>query len=488
VGVPVTEVQRAAVRSVSLTIVGFLFSMLLAALAALLVSRRLVRATRQVSRAAALLGTGEVPPVDTLQVAEMNELLLSLHQAGLKLAESEATRVRYLEDCEKARAAAEQAQAVAEEQNRSKDDFLAMLGHELRNPLAAVTSGIAVLSLPNVSEDLSAKTKAIIGRQTKHLTFLVDELLEAHRVLSGKITLMKSPLDLQVAVQNCVAAFEARGAVARHRLRVDASPVIVDADPTRLEQIIGNLIENAIKYTPEGGTISVHVHVQDDTGILSVADTGIGIAPELLPKIFDVFVQGKVINRIKGGLGIGLAVVNSLARQHGATLSAESPGPGLGSVFTVRFPLATRTGTRSDTSPSHGVAHKASVLVIEDNQDVREMTCALLAEYGFHVVSAANGGAGIDSAKANGPDVALVDIDLPDMSGYDVASRIREDERLTNIQLIALTGYGQLSDKEKALASGFDVHLKKPVNIDDLIRAINEFKNRRIDQHRLHEK
>lgn len=481
VGVPVAEVHHAAVHSVSLTILGFAVAILVAILGAILISRRLVRAICKVSESATLLGTSKVPPIEPLQVAEMNELQLSLHQAGRMLAESEASRARHLEDCEKARAAAEQAQAVAEEQNRSKDEFLAMLGHELRNPLAAIASGVTVLNLSNVSSELAAKTRTIIVRQTKHLTFLVDELLDAHRILSGKITLMKAPVDLQVAVQNCLAAFEARGATSRHRLSVDVSPAVIDADSTRLEQIIGNLVENAVKYTPEGGAISVQVKIEGDSAVFSVADTGIGIAPELLPKAFDVFVQGKVINRVKGGLGIGLAVVNSLAKQHGATLTANSAGPGLGSVFTVRFPLSEQRTPNSAMSQTLALSSKASILVIEDNQDVREMTCAMLAEFGFHVVSAENGRAGIESAKANVPNVALIDIDLPDMSGYDVATSIREDKRLAGIQLIAVTGYGQLSDKEKALACGFDVHLKKPVNVGDLIKAIDDFKRRRIE-------
>lgn len=479
VGVPVTEVHRAAIRSVSLTILGFVVAIIVAALGAILVSRRLVSAIQRVAESAHLLGASRVPPVENLRVTEMNELQRSLHQAGLMLAESEAGRARHLEDCEKARAAAEQAQAVAEQQNKSKDEFLAMLGHELRNPLAAIASGVTVLNLPNVSNELSAKTKTIISRQTKHLTYLVDELLDAHRILSGKITLMKSPVDLQAAVQNCLAAFEARGATLRHQLTVNASSALIEADPTRVEQIIGNLVDNAVKYTPEGGSILVQVKTEGEVAIFSVADTGIGISAELLPKAFDVFVQGKVINRIKGGLGIGLAVVNSLVKQHGATLTAESPGPGLGSTFTVHFPLLQQGKSNPALSQPYVASMKTKVLVIEDNHDVREMTCAMLSEFGFQVVSADNGRAGIDSAKMNMPEVALVDIDLPDMSGYEVAARIREDERLADMQLIAVTGYGQLSDKEKALACGFDVHIKKPVNVSDLITAINDFNRRR---------
>lgn len=478
VGVPVKEVEQAAVRSVALTAMGFLIAIVVAVTGAFLFGRRLVGAIDKVSRSAHLLGRREVPPIEDLRVDEMNQLQMSLHQVGNLLNESECARVRHLEEAEKARAAAEQAQAIAEAQNKAKDEFLAMLGHELRNPLAAISSGVTLLDLPNTDSVLAAKVKGIISRQTRHLTHLVDELLDAHRILSGKITLTKSPVDLKTAVQSCIAAFEARDAIRGHYLSMDLVTAVIDADATRLEQMISNLIENALKYTPEGGSITVSVRIEENLAIFSVADTGVGIAPELLSKAFEVFVQGKVINRSKGGLGIGLAVVNSLAKQHGATLVADSRGPDQGSVFSIHFPLSKHLSEDPAAHQSSRISTSAKILVIEDNRDVREMMCALLSECGFEIVSAENGKNGIDSAFANLPDIALVDVDLPDMSGYDIAAVLRKDPRSAGIKLIAVTGYGQPSDREKAFANGFDVHLKKPVSIDGLLAAINTSERR----------
>jgi signal transduction histidine kinase/ActR/RegA family two-component response regulator len=475
VGVPVKEIEQAAVRSVALTAIGFLIALVFAVSGAILFSRRLVSAIDTASYAANLLGQRKVPPLDHSRIDEMNQLQMSLYRAGSLLVESETARVRHLEEAEKARAAAEQAQATAEAQNKAKDQFLAMLGHELRNPLAAIASGVTVLNLPTTDPDRAAKVKSIIERQTTHLSHLVDELLDAHRILSGKITLAKAVVDLQSVVQSCGEAFEARGAFGQHQLRLDLSTAVIEADPTRLEQMVSNLVENALKYTPEGGAITVSVKSDGSQGIVSVADTGVGLPPELLSNVLDVFVQGKVINRSKGGLGIGLAVVNSLAQQHGATLVVESPGIGQGSTFSIRFPLASHVPADRHAPKTHSRVRTAKILVIEDNRDVREMLCAMLTEFGFEIVSAENGQNGLESAFANLPDVALVDIDLPDMSGYDVAHRLRNDPRSAKMQLIAVTGYGQSSDREKAIASGFDVHLRKPLVIDDLVAALEVF-------------
>ena len=314
VGMPVDEIEHAAVRSVALTSLGFVLAIGFAVTGAILFSRRLVGAIDKASHAAELIGQRQIPPLEKLAVEEMNQLQMSLHRAGRLLVDSEAERNRHLEAAETARAVAEQAQAVAEAQNRAKDEFLAMLGHELCNPLAAITSGVTLLSLPGSDEVRAKKATVIMERQTRHLVHLVDELLDAHRILSGKLTLSKTPIDLAAAVGACLASFEARGAMRSHRISSALSPVVIEADPTRLEQMISNLLDNALKYTPEGGAIHITAAADDGCAMLSVADNGVRISAELLPNMFDVFVQGKVINRSKGGLGIGLAVVNSLAR------------------------------------------------------------------------------------------------------------------------------------------------------------------------------
>jgi signal transduction histidine kinase/ActR/RegA family two-component response regulator len=473
VGVPVDEIERTAVRSVALSAAGFLIAIVFAIGGAVLLSRRLVRAIGHASAAAEALPHYRVPEVTDVRVDEMNRLQAALQRAGRMLVAGEADRRRVLEEAQRAQAHAEAAQKVAEDQNRAKDEFLAMLGHELRNPLAAISSGVAMLNMPGTDGERAARVKAIIERQTRHLTHLVDDLLDAHRVLNGKITLARTPLDLKAAVEACLVAFEARGATKTHRFGVDLAPAVILADPTRLEQMITNLLDNAVKYTPEGGSIAVRVHVEGGGAVLDVTDTGIGLPPELLSKAFDVFVQGKVVNRSKGGLGIGLAVVDSLARQQGATLAAASPGLNRGSTFTLRFPLAAALPAAPAAPPSAGLAGSARVLVVEDNRDIREMMCLMLAEHGFAVDAAPDGKAGIAGALADAPDVALVDIDLPDMSGYEVAARLRADPATAGIRLIAVTGYGQETDRSRALAAGFDAHFTKPVPVEALVASIN---------------
>jgi signal transduction histidine kinase/ActR/RegA family two-component response regulator len=472
VGVPVSEIEGVAARSVALTAAGFVIAIGLAIAGAFLFSRRLIGAINHVQASAEMLPKHEVPSVTDLRVEEMTRLQTSLHRAGQLLVEGEAVRQQSLHDATRAREHAELAQKIAEEQNRAKDDFLAMLGHELRNPLAAISSGVAVLNMPTNDSERMAKVKGILQRQTQHLTHLVDELLDAHRILNGKIRLSPVPVDLKHAVESCLASFDARGAGKTHTVTAELASVMIEADPTRLEQMICNLVDNALKYTPEGGSINLSVQVADGCAVLAVADNGIGLEPELLKKAFDVFVQGKVVNRTKGGLGIGLAIVNSLARRHGATLTADSPGPNRGSTFTLRFPL-----TEADPVAAKHDEHKVSlgvrVLVIEDNRDVREMMSLMLSELGFVVHAASDGASGMAIASAVLPDVALVDIDLPDMSGYEVAAALRANSATAGMALLAVTGYGQAADQQQASAAGFDRHFAKPVSIDDLVVAIN---------------
>ncbi|GGX85462.1 hypothetical protein GCM10007386_15410 [Pseudoduganella dura] len=471
VGVPVSEIEKIAVHSVALTAGGFLITILLAVAGAMLFSRRLISAIDQASASAEALPAYRIPPVADLRVEEMNRLQMALHRAGHLLVAGEATRQRSLEEAKNARIHAEQAQKIAEDQNRAKDEFLAMLGHELRNPLAAIASGVTLLNMPDIGSERFSKVKAIIQRQTRHLSHLVDELLDAHRILSGKIRLAKSPTDLKVVVESCLASLEARGATRTHEVSVFASSAVVQADPTRLEQMICNLLDNALKYTPEGGSITLRVLAKGEDAIVEVTDSGIGLSPELLDKAFDVFVQGKVINRAKGGLGIGLAVVNSLAKLHGAELTAYSAGINQGSTFTLRFPLAAADPAALPQRTA-GAAGTARVLIIEDNRDVREMTSLILCELGFAVHTAVDGESGLQAASTILPDVALVDIDLPGISGYEVAEKLKSDCATEGIKLIAVTGYGQATDQQKARDAGFEMHLTKPVPIEELADAI----------------
>jgi PAS domain S-box-containing protein len=352
--------------------------------------------------------------------------------------------------------------AATEAANLAKDTFLAMFGHELRNPLAAISSAAQVLALADSVNDL-ARPRAVIERQVRHLKRLVDELLDASRVQMGKITLERRPLNLREAVDHALSVLQAATTRGRHPFVVDTDDVGVNADPVRLEQIVLNLLTNAVKYTPAGRTITVTVHAAGDDAVLTVRDEGVGIPASALPRIFDLFVQADMtMDRAQGGLGIGLALVQTLVRLHGGTVTAASDGPGRGSVFTVRLPRVQLDPSAGGTAPpSPLVVHR--VLIVEDNEDSREMLRVVLERQGQEVFEAADGVEGIAVAARVRPDVALVDLGLPVIDGYEVARQLRRLPEPPS-QLIALTGYGQLEDRRRCLEAGFDDHIVKPID------------------------
>ena len=466
VGVPVAELEATTAHAVSLTAATLLCAVAVACIGALLFARRLLAATEYLGAATEGMVEGWLPPPADLRITELNALEKVLHAVSARLIRLETARQRHLAEAQAAR-------SLAETQNRAKDEFLAMLGHELRNPLGAISSAIALIQM-GASGQAAERAHQIIGRQSRHLAHLVDELLDANRVLSGRVTLAPVALDLAAAVRDVVQTLQTQGTTAEHRVELDLEPVWVSCDPTRLQQVIGNLVENAAKYTQAGGWIRVSVHPAPDAAGMAefaVADDGKGIDPELLPRIWDVFVQGKVLSRAKGGLGIGLAVVKSLVEQQGGSVSVASPGPQQGSTFAVRLPLAAAPGSAAaaDGAAADAVAPGRRVLLVEDNDDLRDMTCALLQSRGCTVMTAADGRSGIALAARQRPDVAFIDIDLPDISGYEVARALACQG---GIRLVAVTGYGQPDDVGRALDAGFDLHLKKPVRIDELERAM----------------
>ena len=364
----------------------------------------------------------------------------------------------------------ETARAEAEAANRSKDEFLAMLGHELRNPLGAISSAAHVLSRMAGGSAATTRASDIIGRQVEHLARIVDDLLDVSRVVVGKVALRLQAVDLAELARR-VATLHGGPAGARHAITVHATPAWVSGDPTRLEQILTNLLANAVKYTPAGGQITVAIGREGDRAVVSVRDTGAGIRADLLPRVFDLFVQGdRSLERTAGGLGIGLTLVRQLVELHGGTVGATSDGPDRGSTFTIRLPaLATTPGSDDAVRPvSSGPSRR--VLIIEDNEDAREMLRNLLQLSGHEVHEAGDGATGVEQARRVRPEAALIDIGLPGMDGYEVARRIRAD--LPGTRLVALTGYGQPEDRDRALAAGFDVHLVKPVDPDQLERLL----------------
>ncbi len=359
--------------------------------------------------------------------------------------------------------------------DRAKDEFLAMLGHELRNPLGAIAGAVRVLQLAETPDDRANRARDVIGRQLTHLSRLVDDLLDVSRVTMDKTVLARQPLNLADVVAHALSTWRSSGRLDRHRVSVEVSPVWVDADETRIEQILSNLLANALKYTAAGGDLAVRVKPDGDAAILQVADSGVGIPPNLLERVFDLFVQGDGgLDRRQGGLGIGLTLVRRLVELHGGRVEAASDGPGRGSVFTVRLPRIEASAPLPGSGPAGRPPRRLRrVLVIEDNDDAREMLCTALRLIGHEVHEAVDGKTGLELATELRPDVALIDVGLPGLDGYEVARRLGAVEGRESMRLIAITGYGQLEDRRRALDAGFDAHVTKPVAPDRLAELID---------------
>jgi len=372
------------------------------------------------------------------------------------------------------------------EADRRKDEFLAMLGHELRNPLAAIRNAHSVLTRLDFGDDRARRQRGVIDRQTRHLARMVDDLLDVSRVTLGKIALKVQGVDLEEVALSCLRELGTATLAQRPdlQLEVDTAPVRVEGDPVRLEQVISNLLQNAIKYTPPGGRIALRVAEEEGEAVVRVRDTGIGIPPEMLQRIFDLFTQVESsLPRAQGGLGLGLPLVRSLVELHGGRVAVESEGQGRGSEFVVRLPLG-REGVKSrdrslPRSPRAGTAAGLLVLVVEDNRDGRESLRDLLEIWGHRVELAEDGNDGLAKALTSRPDVALIDIGLPGIDGNELARRIRASMNGDCPCLIAMTGYGQPEDRTRALQAGFDTYLVKPVEVDTLSRLLGETRERR---------
>lgn len=357
--------------------------------------------------------------------------------------------------------------------DRRKDEFLATLAHELRNPLAPMRNVLEIMQLKEGSDPFMRWSRDIIGRHVAQMTHLVDDLMEASRITQGRLELRKQQIDIIDAVQHSIEISNALMEKSRHvfTIKKPDTPLIIEADSTRIVQIISNLLTNAAKYTPEGGNICLSLLQEGHEVVLSVRDSGIGIPPEHLPNVFAMFSQLKpALERSQGGLGIGLALVRGLVELHGGTIVARSEGDGKGSEFIVRLPIATSSISTATVAekPSAISTDSLRILVVDDNIDAAE-SLALLLEFSGHITRSAHTGmAGLAAAEEFHPDAVLLDIGLPDISGYEVARRIRQQPWGEKIMLIAATGWGQDKDKEQALHSGFDNHLTKPVDFQKL--------------------
>jgi signal transduction histidine kinase len=341
VGIPVDVLEASARRAVMVASLGLAAAVLCALALALYFSRRMAASIDSAASSAAALGRGDAPQPFVSNVLELDRLHTALEAAGRILQRERDTRERAEQERSALFASEQEARRLAENQNRAKDEFLAMLSHELRNPLAAISHSVALLEHPRVVGETAVRARAIIKRQSRHLGRIVDDLLDLGRLMNGKVVLVRQRLDLAEAVRDCVQAMQLTGRADSHHLSVDVALAWIEADPTRIEQIISNLIGNALKYTPPGGSIAVNVASVGHNAVLTVRDNGIGIPSELLDRVFDVFVQGSgSLDRAEGGLGIGLALVRQLVLLHHGEVEAVSPGNGMGSTFIVRLPLA----------------------------------------------------------------------------------------------------------------------------------------------------
>jgi signal transduction histidine kinase/CheY-like chemotaxis protein len=362
------------------------------------------------------------------------------------------------------------------EESRRKDEFLAMLAHELRNPLAPIQNAVCVLQHVDSSDERLGYARSIIGRQVTHLSRLVDDLLDVSRITLGKVKLQKEPIDLAAIVARAVETSRPGIEARRHQLTVTLprEPLRLEGDPTRLAQVIGNLLANAAKYTDEGGKIFLSAARNDGEIIVRVRDTGIGISADLLPRIFDLFIQGdRSLARSEGGLGIGLSLVHRLVELHGGSVRAHSDGIGQGSEFVVRLPALEapshgETPPLKGVGPSNGVSRRR-ILIVEDNIDGAESLAMLLNLIGHVVYIAYTGLEALETAKIVNPQYVLLDIGLPGMSGYEVARHLRELPAFAATKLIAMTGYGQEEDKQNSREAGFNHHLVKPVDPEVLL-------------------
>jgi signal transduction histidine kinase/ActR/RegA family two-component response regulator len=455
-----------------MSLLGLAATTMLALLAAWLVGDVLI-----VQRVRKLMGTAERIAAGDLDARSgidyANEEIGNLAQALDRMAAS-------LQKKESARSLAERELRAADQR---KDEFLAMLAHELRNPLAPISTGAHLLKLLHSDNAQITQTCSIIVRQVDHMTSLVDDLLDVSRVTRGLVSLSTQVLDLKRVVDDAVEQIRPLITARRHRVVIDVppSPAHVKGDHKRLVQVVANLLNNATKYTPEGGTLQLQLEADGQDYVLTVLDDGIGMEPALVERVFDLFTQAeRTPDRSQGGLGLGLALVKSLVELHGGTVQASSPGLGKGSSFTVRLPRYTQDVALTAAPSLERLAEGASplrILLVDDNVDAVHTLQLYLHSAGHQVEVAYSAGDALELAKTFVPEVFLLDIGLPDFDGNELARRLRQLAQTSNATLIAMTGYGRQQDRDAATAAGFDHYLVKPVNttqLSDILAAAAE--------------
>jgi two-component system CheB/CheR fusion protein len=399
-----------------------------------------------------------------------------LELAAGHIATAVANASAYEVECKLVRAREEAERAAGREEalreaNQRKDEFLAVLSHELRNPLGPISNSLQILDRTEPGGELATRARAILNRQVRHLASIVDDLLDLTRISRGKIELELRRVELKGLVGRAVedhAPEFTRRQVALE-FRTDAAPLWIDADPTRIVQVVGNLLQNACKFTAPGGHVRVSATRDRGSALIQVVDDGLGIEPELFPRLFQPFAQGdQSLHRKSGGLGLGLALVKGLVELHRGTVEARSDGANRGAEFIVRLPVLRSQHHRAEPRPLQARGPSRRVLVVEDSVDHAETLHVLLSLSGHEVEQAHDGPTGVEKAHDFGPDIVLCDIGLPGMNGYEVARALRADPAHASTLLVAVTGYGQPEDKRRSAEAGFDHHLRKPVTLDQL--------------------
>ena len=459
IGVPVETITAAAREAQLMSLLGLGVTTMLALLAAWLAGDILiVQRVRKLMETARRIAAGELEARSGISYGneEIGRLAAALDEMAAALQAKEAAR--------------SQAERELRAADQRKDEFLAMLAHELRNPLAPISTGAHLLKLLHSDNAQITQTCAIIARQVEHMTSLVDDLLDVSRVTRGLVSLSTGVLDLRKVVDDAAEQIRPLISARRHKVVLDlpSEPVRVKGDHKRLVQVVANLLGNATKYTPEGGHIALRLVESEDSYVLTVTDDGIGMEPALVGRVFDLFTQAeRTPDRSQGGLGLGLALARSLVELHGGSVSAASPGLGKGSTFTVRLP---RYGQEAEMQVLDVVRHAASaqaplrVLVVDDNLDAAHTLNLFLASSGHRVEIAYNGFDAIEVAKVFSPQVCLLDIGLPDMDGNELARQLRRLPQTSGALLVAATGYGRQQDRDAARDAGFDHYMVKPVN------------------------
>jgi signal transduction histidine kinase len=408
----------------------------------------------------------------------LQERTLELHeQAVLLRGEQERAHERDLAMQRKRfeAEALEHQMAQMAEADRRKDEFLAILAHELRNPLQPLQTAVELIE-HDADKPVAERVRRIIHRQVHHIGRLVDDLLDVARFQTGKLDLRRELVALDVMSEEALAS--TRGSAEAHHHTISAEGergVLVHGDPVRLVQVLCNLLSNAIKYTPQGGAIRLEWGRSDDQAIVRVSDNGRGIEPDLVPRIFDMFVQERVTPDGSGGLGLGLGLAKRLVELHQGTIHAHSDGPGKGATFEVRLPVAVHTNMESShdmRSAKLSDARPLRAVVVDDAADLRELVAELLRMKGHEVKTVEDGPSALELIRSERPDVALIDIGLPEMDGYEVARTLRRELPSDSLRLIAMTGYGQASDRAHAIEAGFDAHIVKPASADKIMRAL----------------